>query len=392
MAQYLTNSTARIGFIFLVDGEETQADSASIDVYDPSGTLIVDDGVPALKAGTVGSYTYELTSAQIAEKTGAWKAVWTLAYGSTVLTKNTWFTVGTTAEVISLRELRRSIAQRHRDLWAAVVTANGTAYQIIDTIRLHHASAFFANAWTLATRGTSDNLGLARQAMSFEGGTVELAEPYPASPSIADQFDIHRRFSPVEYREAINEALAEAYPRIYLPCVDETTVGVGGQSDYDVSGLPFPITQVGWVEIETTPLRPWMAVTASLDPDRRILRLDRNAAVGGKKIRIVYESRMGPLLNEDDVLEVEQSRLQSIKSYLHHATWGKLLELEYDQQPPAEAARLEKMLVFHQKKAEEAIKAAQMRRLTTRVQHGRFGIARDRPDSGSWLGGHTVLG
>ena len=384
MAQFLTNSLARIGFIFTVDGEEATATTASVTIRRPDGTAVVSSATPTIQTGTLGTYYYDIPAATISTYSGHWSAAWTFTYGSNSLSQTTRFTVGPTASTVSMRQIRRAVAQRLRDHWAVTATAAGTAYQIIDTTRLaQYADDYFAQGTALCWSGTTSNVGQERPIGSFASSTAVLSTPFTDIRASGDKFDFHKRFTHQEYRNAINDAVAEMYPHIYLPVVDETHTTTAGDVDYDISDLTFPITNLGWVEIETDTNRPWVPVTGKLDPDRRTLRFD-DAIPGSKKLRIIYEARIGPLINEEDILESEESRLQAILNYLYHAVPAKLWEYELAMQPIAEASLVERRIDRYNDLAQKELQSARMRRLAGRVISGDWGAPGLYRGTGDW--------
>ncbi len=374
MAQYLTNSSARIGFIFEVDGIETAASSITVTVTRPDGTTVITNGVATLMPGTTGTYYYDVPHTTILTYTGRWVQLWQASYGGLTFSRTLYFTVGTRLSVWSMSTIRRKIAKSLRDYWPAIVTDIGTSRQIIDTARLYQDAGFFARAWTRPYFGTEANLGLERQASAFSSATVSLAQALATTTAVGDRFDIHRRWSFDEYREAINNAIDTLFPKIYLPVVDEYSLtSVAGGTDYDISNLQYPVSNLGRVEIETTDNRSWAPHTPALDPDRATLRLDSGSIPGGKKIRISYEARIPRLVNEWDVLECDDSRTDAIVAYLTYKAPVFLFRIEISNSPSTQHARAESLIKQFEDAAKDALEAVRMRRLPGQVIPGGFG-------------------
>lgn len=392
MAQYLTSSTARIGFVFSVDGEETAATSVSVTVTRPDATVVVTSSAATLLSGSIGTYYYDVSSTIISTYTGRWTQVWTAVYNGQTTVQTKYFTVGTRLSVWSMRSLRRKIAQSLRDYTLATCTAIGSSRQVIDTDRLYQDGAYFARAWVRSFSGTESNIGLERQAGSFDSGTLTLAQALATTTAVGDKFDIHRRWSFEEYREAINDAIASLFPKIYLPVVDDTSIlTTAGDTNYDVSNLQYPIANLGWVEIETTSDRPWAPTTCKLDPDRAILRMDGTSLPGDKHLRIFYEARVPKLVNEFDVLECEESRTDAIIAYLTYKVPVNLYMMEIAMTPSTATTQAEALIKRFEDESKMALESARMRRLPGRVIPGNFGVNgygssswRDRP--GDYLG------
>lgn len=375
MAQYLTNSTARIGFVFEVDGVEQPASAITVTVLRPDGTEVVTDGAGTLTPGTSGTYYYDVPHTTISTYTGQWTQIWEANYGGQLFTRTLYFTVGTRLSAWSMSNIRRKIAKSLRDYWLVIVTDLGTNRQVIDTARLYHDSGFFARAWVRSFYGTESNLGLERQCVSFSASTMTLAQALATTTAVGDRFDAHRRWSFEEYREAINNAIDTLFPKIYLPVVDEYSITtVAGQTDYDISNLQYPVSNLGRVEIETTTGRSWAPHTPSLDPDRATLRLDGSQSIpGGKKLRISYEARIPRLINEWDVLECDESRSDSVIAYLTYKIPVFLFTTEISHSPSTQHARAESLIEKFEERAKDALESVRMRRLPGQVIPGGFG-------------------
>lgn len=394
MTQYLTNSTARIAYEFTADGEPESPSSASISsITRPDGTVVLTSLTPTLSDGTVSTYYYDIPAATISTYTGAWSATWVFTLGAQTLTETVYYTVGTSANVLSMRQIRRAVARSLRDLWQIVATSNGTAYTIVDSQRLYQIEGFFEHAWVMSTWGTPDNIGAEREVGGFSSNTMTLYQPLETASLQGDEFDTHKRWTFTEYHQAIDDALNEVYPNIFQPVVDETITTTSGVSVYNVDALPYPISHLGHVELETITNRPWRPISAALDPDKHILRLGNNPIPGGKKLRIYYEARIRPMTSELDSLDADEIRLEAIKSFLAYAVPVRLFYMQLSTAPSAQVPGLERQIEKYEKKAKDALQSVRMRRIPGRVIDGTFGVPGYPPSTyrpGDYFGGGSV--
>lgn len=373
MAEYLINTEAAIGFVFTVDNVEAAATGGvTVTVTRPDGVQIVINGAATLVAGTVGTYSYALSAAQIGTNAGTWRALWTVSHLASTFTQAGSFQVGVRAAFFSGLDLRRRVGRRMRDYWNAVATANGTNAQVIDRTRLFHGAGYFARAHVKSMSGNGLNLYQERDAGAFSNGTVTLTSSFSGATSIGDEFDLHKRWTFAEYRDAINDAIGDLYPKIYLPVIDETIISTGALR-YNVESLANPISELGTVEIETSSSRPWQQRTAILSADKRVVEFDLPAPTAGKKIRLIYEGRVMPLVNEFDIVEADPVTIEAILGYLWLAIPKNLLGYELAEAPVTELPRLERLIDRYGKLAEERLASARQRRLRSMIVDGTFG-------------------
>lgn len=373
MAQYLINTEIYIGYVFTVDNDEAEAGGVTVTITRPDGTTIVTNGAATVVAGTVGTYQYYLSAAQIGTHAGTWTAIWTITYLSSTLTQVTSFVVGARAAFFSGADIRRRVGRRMRDYWQAFATAGGTQYQVIDRTRLYHGAGFFSKAHVKGISGNAANLLQERDAGAFSGGTITLTSSFSGATVQEEEFDIHKRWTFQEYRDAINDAINELYPKIYLPVVDETTIATSGTLRYNIESLAVPLSELGTVEIETSARRPWQQRSAIVSADKRYLEFDLPAPSAGRKIRIIYEGRIQPLVNEFDIIEADPVTIEAILSYLWVAVPSKLIGYELAEAPVTELPRLERMVDRYAKMGEDVLKSSRQRRLRSMIVDGTFG-------------------
>lgn len=230
----------------------------------------------------------------------------------------------------TLATLRQHLGDELRDMRIGTLTtgSNSTTaiFSTIDVARWqdHYFDNWFANnttrglwapvgAWTNSTATATTPLGITSQAT---GDTVELT----------------RRFTPDEYRKALNWAIVSAYPVLSKTIVNTSLETQTTVYQFDV---PQDIKSVSSLEIESgnfitstnaaTRGFPWTDIPFKIIKDgiRQKIELD-SFLTPGRRLRIIGTGPMSQLYNDTDYVEEIEPQLDILVYYAAFRLYSSL--------------------------------------------------------------------
>lgn len=232
-----------------------------------------------------------------------------------------------------LRELRESIGKEIRELRTGVcVAGTSTSQVVVQTAGIQRAPTNYYNGWfvnnftrsawsvvTASTRNASDN--------------TCTVSPVITAQASGDEIELLRRFTPDEYRDAINWAITTSYPVLgkvtdYREIMTATNI-----FEYD---LPLSIRNIKSVEIESlnnsdstvqaTRGHPWSEIPYEIIQDgiHNRLRL-RSYYPPARRLRIVYFIPLDNLYNEADYVNIYGEQLNYLKYLAIHKLYDGMI-------------------------------------------------------------------
>jgi hypothetical protein len=167
----------------------------------------------------------------------------------------------------TLSELRRRVARAVRDYRQVITTAQGSTTTVVDIFNLVNNTDYYRGAELICTVGHPENIGKKRKVVSssFEGGVVTFTPPLPHGTQLGDQFDIFRfarlPFGISEYDQAINDAIAAAYPAnrekvmvvLNAPFLSDTGYLEIPSTIYGIYGISAAAGMTSWVDYDAIP-------------------------------------------------------------------------------------------------------------------------------------------
>lgn len=125
---------------------------------------------------------------------------------------------------------------------SAVTTGTSTVNRILDTKRTESADEW-DGATIYFTAATAPKETLVRGSAP-ENGYLYLDTDLGSVPAIGATYELTKGFTITDYNDAIDWALAESYPSVYLPVNDYATTETTGTSLYSLNEAWREITQV----------------------------------------------------------------------------------------------------------------------------------------------------
>lgn len=290
---------------------------------------LMDDGVTHLRlyssATPEGPYTY--TSVQVALVAATYSYTFTYASGNSAL----WYKVvswdGATISDLrdskafhggggtTLAALVQSTGYRARDLIAATTTGVGnTTSAVVDDVELTRYSTGYFVGWYIQRTDT----GAWSQVTAWDASTKTLTfSPAMASVGSGVPIILTKRWTPSEYRRAINWAVRNAYPAMSRSIVyTGLRTQVANAAKIYYYRVPLDMRTINAVEIETdvdlatsaTAVdrgHPWrgLAFTPTKDGMEKGFEL-KHAAPDDRRLRVFGTGPLQQLYEQTDFVEV----------------------------------------------------------------------------------------
>lgn len=209
----------------------------------------------------------------------------------------------------TLAHLRQQLGREMRDLRTGTLTSGtNTTTAVFSNIDVTRFQDSYFNNWFIhnTTRGAWS------QITSWTKSTATAV----LSPAIADQatgdtVELTRRFTPLEYREALNHAIAACYP-----ILNRTIVNTSLQTALNTYqfAVPQDIKSVSSVEIESSAFassttdvtrgHPWTDVPFRIIRNglRQTIELE-SPLVANRRLRVIGTGPLSQLYNDSDYVE-----------------------------------------------------------------------------------------
>ena len=221
----------------------------------------------------------------------------------------------------TLAVLRQKLGEEIKDMrrGTAVATTNTTSTTTTDVDLLRFPDDYF-NSWFLH----DTTLSLWSVVSDWVQSTGVLTNsPAITGKAAADTFELTRRFSPDEYRKAINRALVDCYPVLHRPIV---ATGVQTATNYYQYDVPNDIRKINSVEVEssqnitsevqTTRGQPWTQVPFSAIKDGLTQVIEvKSQYTPERRLRIRGIGTLSQLYNDSDYVEAIEPQTELIIYY-----------------------------------------------------------------------------
>lgn len=123
--------------------------------------------------------------------------------------------------------LRQRLAEAVGDYRALATTSSGSTTTVVDTELDDIVEGVDAiQGWIMMTSGSAsgDIRRIKATGGYATGGTITLNFALRASSGNGSTYELYQRFWPTDLHDAINRAIEELFPILYLPIIDETLV------------------------------------------------------------------------------------------------------------------------------------------------------------------------
>lgn len=214
---------------------------------------------------------------------------------------------------VSLAVLRRRLGLFIADMLAGVTTQPGTASTaisgLVDVRRLNDDEL---NGWTFHRLLTGEQEVVADFARAT--GLITLAGPLSSPVGADEAFEVTRRFTPQDYRVALNDAIMSTYP-----ILNRTVVHTGYLTGPDVYtySVPQDIRTVSKVEVEAPDPsgggHPWREVNwvPFRDHLHRAIEFKYQLpyVAGRRRIRITGIGPLEQLYSDTDTVSIEEAQI-----------------------------------------------------------------------------------
>lgn len=280
--------------------------------------------VRALLAATTYSYALDWSGGNVAQ----WGkvALWNGSANSALALSNPFpFGGGTTYSL-----LRQKVGLLTKDMVTGTTTsAGGTTTANCASIGVTRFDDDHFNNWYFhRTSGTQEWTQVTDYAKA--GGVLTLA-PAIASVDSGVTFELTARWTPTDYREAINWAIVTAYPTLNRTIINRSLRTITDVFEYR---LPMDIRNLSKVEIETDSDlatsaaargQPWREIPYSLLTDGLTKSIEfKRELAAGRRLRITGTGVLSLLLNDSDYVELLEPQVSLITFLAAAYLYGQL--------------------------------------------------------------------
>lgn len=173
------------------------------------------------------------------------------------------------------------------------------------------------NTWTVVSDWTQST------------GTFTFSPVFAAQVGSAVSFEVSNRWTPDEYRDAINWAIVSSYPVLSKPIVDTSIVTVDNIMTYSI---PNNIRILNKIEIETdrdtidnAAGMPWRQVTYGEIDDGLSRSVEfKHELSSGRRLRFTGTTMLNQLYNDSDYVEVIDPQVDLIVYLAAHRLYAML--------------------------------------------------------------------
>lgn len=281
---------------------------------------------PATLAAMQSSATYEAVFEATSQNPAQWFRV--RAYNGSTYTPLSDAAPFHGGGGTTLAVLRAALGKRLRDYVAATTTAAGTTTTAIctsfDVVR--YPDNYFNN-WFWRNTAT----GEMSQVTGFTKGTGTLTlSPAVAAVGSGVGFELTKRWTPDEYRDALNWAIKSSYPTLSRTVISTSILTKDNVYQYQI---PQDIRMLGRVEVESTTAgtsqatrgHPWSDVPYTIVRDGLVQKIElKRELAAGRRLRLTGTGQLSQLYNDSDYVEIGPPQTDLLVYLAAHYLW-KLL-------------------------------------------------------------------
>lgn len=225
----------------------------------------------------------------------------------------------------TLTVLRQKLGEMVNDMMVTTTTSSGSTTSAVAATReaKRRADGYFVGKYL---HDTAQGDWSIVSAFTNSTGTFTLDPALPSAVADEAAIEVSTRWTPDEYRDAINWAVAASFPELGRPAVNTGLRTVSNQYVYQV---PADILRVSRVEIasqtnltSTDPAvhgQPWQNFPFRRHKDglRRFIELKRNPP-DGRRLRIIGEAQLSRVYSDSDYVEMVDPQVDLL---LYHAAY-----------------------------------------------------------------------
>lgn len=167
-------------------------------------------------------------------------------------------------------------------------------------------------------------------------GTFTFSPVFSAQVTSGSTFEVMTRWTPDEYRDAINWAIANVYPLLSKPIIDTNTLT---EQDIFVYPVPSSIRILNGVEIESdtnqdstdsrTYGQPWRKIAFENIDDGLLRNIEfKRELIAGRRLRFTGTTMLSLLYNDSDYTEVLDPQVDLIVYLAAHRLYYMLCNLD----------------------------------------------------------------
>lgn len=286
----------------------------------------------------------------------------------------------------TLSVLRQRAGREMRDMVTAttIATTNTTQFTVSDIDFTKRANSYFVNHFVNNT-----TRGIVKPITGWTQSTGVGTHATITAQDAGDTIEVTRRFTPTEYRDAINWAITEAYPRLSRQIVYE---GIETAANLYQYAIPQDIRTVDKVEIESannasstveaTRGHPWSDVPFVPIRTGLTMKIElEREYTASRRLRITGTGPLEQLYNDSDYVEV----LTPTADIIVYMTCQRLYEGLANEAASGDVDRYNAQAARFAAKADKALMQHAMPRAARRIwSHEVRGGGGQRGGIGSW--------